>query len=990
MTMNILRFWGGIFFIPVLFIFWSGLAHPAEPADRPHPPKDSPVSVAQTGRASDADYQRAIPLLRAGKYDAAIPLLEKALKKPSPHVYTKADYLLCLVWTEDYGRASQYYLSDEKDLAKVSYATRHAARAFYETSDFFMAQNLYEKALAENPDDLEAFKGLAYSLTRQGNYPQTHDLLDENAANLQPPLYLSTKAWVFHVEGKYREAYSCYGQATLISREEWFLKEIQDRRQDLAPALAQEDVEILRQDSRYGDLLARIYFMDMRQHARATAEWPYAYQTLPYGFLVELGLGLYRGGKIEASLEIYQFLLEKWPRSCLARIGSVHPLAAGKRFAEGHKIIDEVIKENCFPFDALFAKAFLYEQEKRRIEAISLYDQILKMRPGNAVALKLKIRNLSEIGTTTLAAEEIRKHRIEDLDTIRLVETDSAVDQLRWDKPRDAAAILERRLRQDPADLRARYDYIIALRKLDRMREVIDQYHKLQAEDPHVPSWVTLACADAYLYLKEPERAVIYYRKSLAEGPRLSSLTGLFYSYQELRDWESAERTLREIEGYLQKEDPERWPKTAAVPKEGWVLKYDERLRSILDYYENSFNYLGTRGWYLIYRDQLAEAGKYFPPFIQTAGMASAFRMGQAHAYLWSGRPRLALEEFRILENTDPEYVAAVNGLAATLNQLNYKKEARELAGKLYDRFPTNIHIRDTYETFKVEDMYQISLTARFISEHPGAQEYWFVSRLTEPVTPTFKLFQEIVWQKAQDDLNKAYWNRAGVGAEWIVLPELTWRQALTLDYSHIRDWGYYTSIRWWPTDPLRFTLNYDSFSMDIPLRARAQGIEGQSASLHINYYESDLRNYGIFSGVSRFSDKNQYTYGKAYFDQNVYNHPDFKIRLGGELYYGSYRNQDVAYFSPSDELSVIAKAGFYLTHYQRYDQKFLSALYPRIGFYKQNGFGSYPVGGLTYEQVIETSKTFSLIWNISWDRKIYDGESTSVWSGSFNVRKNF
>jgi biofilm PGA synthesis protein PgaA len=399
---------------------------------------------------------------------------------------------------------------------------------------------------------------------------------------------------------------------------------------------------------------------------------------------------------------------------------------------------------------------------------------------------------------------------------------------------------------------------------------------------------------------------------------------------------------------------------------------------------------LGTRGWYLIYRDQLAEAGKYFPPFIQTAGMASAFRMGQAHAYLWSGRPRLALEEFRILENTDPEYVAAVNGLAATLNQLNYKKEARELAGKLYDRFPTNIHIRDTYETFKVEDMYQISLTARFISEHPGAQEYWIVSRLTEPVTPTFKLFQEIVWQKAQDDLNKAYWNRAGVGAEWIVFPELTWRQAITLDYPHVRDWGYYTSIRWWPTDPLRFTLNYDSFSMDIPLRARAQGIEGQSASLHINYYESDLRNYGIFSGVSRFSDKNQYTYGKAYFDQNVYNHPDFKIRLGGELYYGSYRNQDVAYFSPADELSVIAKAGFYLTHYQRYDQKFLSALYPRLGFYKQNGFGSYPVGGLTYEQVVETSKTFSLIWNISWDRKIYDGESTSVWSGSFNVRKNF
>jgi biofilm PGA synthesis protein PgaA len=985
-----------IFFLSAILIFGIGPANFSESIGGPIPPQSaafsslSKLSPPRAGDPSDPDYLRAIPFLKAGKYQDALPHLEKALRKTSPHPYVKADYLLCLIWTEAYESASHYYLRNEQDLSPVSYATRHAARAFYETSDFLMAQNLYEKALRENPDDLEAFKGLAYSLTRQGNFSQAHTLLDENAGKLQPPLYLSSKAWVFHVEGKYREAYSCYGHAALIAQEEWFLKEVQDRRKDLAPALGQGDAEILGRDERYGTLLLRIFLMDTRQHGRALADWPYEYQSLPFGFLLELGWSLYQSGRNEDSLRVYQFLKERWPRSCLTRIGMVHPLAAQNRFAEAHKIIDGVIKEECFLADALFAKAFLYEQEKRRIQAIAVYDQILKVRPGNVTALNLKIRNLSDMGATSLAADEIRRNKIQDPDTIRLIAADSAVDQLRWEKPQDAKAILEELLRKDPTNRRLRYDYIATLRKLDRMEEVIDQYEKLQGEDPRIPSWVTEACADAHLYLKKPERALPYYKTSLAEGPRLSALIGLFYAYQEMRDWKNAEKTLQEIHDYLQRRDPERWPKITAVPREGWFLQYDERLRPILDYYEESFNYLGTKGWYLIYQDNLAEAGKYFPPFMQNAGMASAFRMGQAHTYLWSGRPRLALEEFEILQNTDPEYAAAGNGLAVTLNQLNYKREARELAQKLYDRFPTNVHIRNTYETFKVEDMYQISLTGRFVSEHPGAQEYWLVSRLTEPVTPTFKLFQEVVWQKAQDDQNKAYWNRAGVGAEWIVFPELIWRQALTLDYAHIRDWGYYTNIRWWPTDPLRLTLNYDSFSMDIPLRARAQGIEGQAASLHINYYESDLRNYGVLSGVSWFSDKNQYTYGKAYLDQNVYNRPDFKIRLGGELYYGSYRNQNVDYFSPSDEFSLVAKAGFYLTHYQRYDQKFLSALYPRIGVYKQSGFSSYPVGGVTYEQVIETSKTFSLIWNISWDRKIYDGESTSVWSGSFNVRKNF
>jgi len=93
------------------------------------PPK---TIATQTNRKSDPDYQRAIPLIKAAKCEEALPLFEKALQKPSPHVYTKADYLLCLVWTEAYEKASQYYLRNEKDLSGVSYATRHLARAFYE------------------------------------------------------------------------------------------------------------------------------------------------------------------------------------------------------------------------------------------------------------------------------------------------------------------------------------------------------------------------------------------------------------------------------------------------------------------------------------------------------------------------------------------------------------------------------------------------------------------------------------------------------------------------------------------------------------------------------------------------------------------------------------------------------------------------------------------------------------------------------------------
>ena len=140
---------------PLLFLLSLSLATQAEPAGKPTsakipPPSQSSKDYApKTPSYSDADYQLAIPLIKAGSYREALPFLENALRNPSPHVYAKADYLLCLIWTESYAKAVGYYLANEKELGEVSYAARHTARAFYETSDFLMAQSLYERRFAK-------------------------------------------------------------------------------------------------------------------------------------------------------------------------------------------------------------------------------------------------------------------------------------------------------------------------------------------------------------------------------------------------------------------------------------------------------------------------------------------------------------------------------------------------------------------------------------------------------------------------------------------------------------------------------------------------------------------------------------------------------------------------------------------------------------------------------------------------------------------------
>jgi len=229
-----------------------------------------------------------------------------------------------------------------------------------------------------------------------------------------------------------------------------------------------------------------------------------------------------------------------------------------------------------------------------------------------------------------------------------------------------------------------------------------------------------------------------------------------------------------------------------------------------------------------------------------------------------------------------------------------------------------------------------------------------------------------------------------GLGFEWIVLPQLIWTQALTFDHQKTGKYDFYSTLTWLPTDHLKITAEYDSFRLDIPIRARTKGIEGESAFWDVFYHESDLRHYGVSSGYNWYEDNNINSYYKCYYDQSVLNTPDYKIRLGGEIYYLTNRKTRVDYFSPLYDLSVTLNPTFHWIHFSRYDKKVRSSVYSHIGVYKQYKYDHHPIGGIKYEQLIKLSKTFEFIWNVSWDRKVYDGDSTDVWGGFFGTRKSF
>lgn len=589
--------------------------------------------------------------------------------------------------------------------------------------------------------------------------------------------------------------------------------------------------------------------------------------------------------------------------------------------------------------------------------------------PDTLTAMRLYM--MQNMGASSLAWLYAREVGVKDKALMTTLEGDVAEERIKWAEYDVSLQILEQQLRDNPDNFRARCNYIVALRQKYRMREVLEQYRLLEQSGQQPPYWVTEMAADASLYLKQPRDAVKFYQQRLSQSSEapFDPYLGLGTTYTELREWDNAEQS---------------WQRVLDLLREG---KLND---------QESYDALLSRGWYLIYQDKLREAQDYFGNYLKQAGLDSGFRSGLGAAYYYRGWPHRALEQFRIAANVDPRFIPTQLGIATSLNDIGYKYEARRLAAELYQKYPYDLHVIDLVETFRAEDMHQFWGDARFIREWPGVMEYRFRTGAVATITPLFSVFTDILHMHSREISNGTKyafsWDRVGLGFNWRLLPPLVLTQSVSSDYLKGRDLGSFTKVTWQANDNLRATASFDSFSLDIPLRARATGVKGKTANLDLFYHESDLREYGLAFMSNWLSDGNYNPGVVVWMDQNVINNPNWKLRLGPAFYYARYSKDPnvVPYFSPNFEYSIELKPTLQIIWHDMYDKKIRTNIYTHIGIYREWGFGFYPITGVTFEQEIKLSKTFAMKLSTGYNLRVYDGKYTNVLDGFFTFVKRF
>lgn len=917
----------------------------------------------------ETNLRRAKELINEGKYKDALSLLAPFTTDPIKHPTIFSDYLAILVWDGRYDDAIGLYEHLPSSFPRRPYLLRNIAKAYYEKKKFSEAFSLYDAVIQKTPLDEEAQKGLLVSLIQLGDYSKALGYLEKFLEEYPDSMALAfIRAELLLRQGNYMESLKMYrmiaarkdveAEHAYKVRDDLIVSLPAEKRQSMLKEIliaAQKD-EMARQDYILVLILSKEYkgaisvFEDMKidtdHYTNNLLSW--------------IAWAYFKTGNTEKAKFYYQTILNARPGHVHANIGLAYCLSLEGKSERAIEILDKLQLTRHEDLEMRFAYAFVYERSGKFLDAIKEYNRILEASPENPVALKLKIQDLSDLGASSIALQEARSDLPYDSKFHDSLKSDMAVDRIHWKEPSVAINILQPLLK-DRENMRARYDNIEALAENNDMAKAVKAYEDLLKDGVSPPPWVLENVARAYLYLEQPHKALKLYEKALEANPAsFNGRMGKFYTLQELRKWKEAKEVLDSIDRELPEVVGEgtfvrpNWPKLGIAIDRGWCIMYEERYR---------------------------EAENYFMNLCEKAPASTGIRTGLAHVHLWRGWPRKALREFEIIETLDPNNYKALIGKAVALDELKFKEQARDLASDLLAKYPKDKHVQGLVRQLKVEEMSELVTDFAYIWDEAGFEDIIAKMTFFQPVSLYTTLYGSVLWQQSSDENQTRFYRRAGMGVNHVFNSSWNISQSFSLDYNTGNDFGSSTLINFSPDDYWSFSLSYDSFSTEVPLRARVFGIKSDKLETTITYRESEWRCYRLLLSHMEFSDGNNREQALLEYEQGLFVKNNWKMRIIPEVYFSSNSRDDAPYFNPDNDLNVSITHLTEHTVWRIYDRAFIQRLFLTAGIYSQAGYSSEPVWSVHYQQEHDFSDTHSLLWGGYIARRSYDGDPVNEYS---------
>lgn len=759
------------------------------------------------------------------------------------------------------------------------------------------------------------------------------------------------------------------------------LREQADRNPASKPFLY-DYMQALEEAHRDAELLALLHRVDLA--------------SAPPAALVRLGRAANNQKRFSLAADIFRAALRQGPDRTDAIAGLSYALIDSGKAGEAVELLESRQKTMWRQVPLLEAYAEALRAQGEHTQALPVYERILVLDPGNRDAQRNRVFTVARLGAPHRALELAQTSpgllTNEELLSLRV---DRAAVATRWgaaadqDSPgrfaaTDAALAQNEQLLKEAAasgnaasatQRRLQFDRIVLLRNRVRMQEAVDLYEKLFRDGMDVAPYAQTAAADAYLYLRRPERARDLFLRAQSRGESgFGAQVGLFYAYSDSEQHKAAIEQIDKV--------------VAATPKQ--INAYSPlTVTDSPDYASAAATAGAARG----YQDRLDEAQQRLEAFRDLAPWNMEAREKLASVYDARGWPRRAEQEHLWILAAEPRNRAARIGYADTQRELRDWEPAQREAATLKQEYPEDRQVQRVSRLWRIHQMRELQVEAGTGDSSGGtgplgSREHQIETHLySAPIDRDWRAFLHQFEAQATFPAGKGFRRRVGVGAEYRIRD---WRASAEVNesFDDESDVGLSVAGDWWANDQWNIEVAADTSSNDIPLQGRSTGVRGWSLRAGATYRVSESRSFRAGVQNLDFSDGNRREILSGSVTQRLITGPVYKLDGILGLYTSRNSLAGASYFNPENDFGADVTLIGEQRLWRRYERSFAHRLHLSIGQYDQKNFGSGQTGGVRYEHEWSFDDRLSLLYGAQRTMHPYDGQREYM--NYYNVAVNW
>ncbi len=655
--------------------------------------------------------------------------------------------------------------------------------------------------------------------------------------------------------------------------------------------------------------------------------------------------------------------------------------------------------EQTYQSEPAFLMARAYAQEKlgEFDEALNDYQAVLHLQPSHQGAYVQRVMLINAQGDNeralALADEQLEWFSPNQMARLYADEIAIAVRTAsEWplnSPERDAWLAIasdklssyEQYLRQHLPDdqtlrLKAQWDRLIALHVAGDFGEMLTLYRQLDETEVELPPYVRIKVADAYLQRGELDRGIAMLEAVLKDYPAdRGAQSLLFYTYLENEQYVLAEALIEKaiaVDAQARANLSEDSAESFSAP---WPLQMD----AMLDAYKNDLQSA---------QEKLARLAEEFP-------LDKDVKLKQALIHRWRAWPEKALAQHReILAEHAGLLESRIGEVHALMDMREYKKakQALDALPSADGGDPNILKLRsdwalhnkaefDSRVAFGKSDGAAISNSDLLI------ESYLF----SEPKKEHYRWFAHQVHSSAalpglEGDMNL---DRLGLGLEHRSRL-FQWKAEASQGVSENSSSGVSLQGQYTPDDYWSFSAAVHANSLDVPLRAMNDGVEGHSANLGLAYRWHENRSAKAGVGMVDFDDGNQRQSLSAAYTHKIYTSARHQISLTESVYASSNSadNQRL-YFNPKSDSAFSATVQYEGLLKQSTSKRWTHHLNVGAGLYRQEEHDSAFIWDLDYQQRWRIDKDLHFYYGFLHRERSYDGQGegyNALYAG-INVR---